>query len=192
MEEKDRDEVGGNEKYATLPKECKGRGKEIAALREAVANMKKWKRDKEVEKSMQTEVTGVLVAGTQTERRTYASILVHTEVVSIGGENTDKMYIDTPPPLTGKTMSPAATLSANITNATPTSAYLARALGFTESRVVDPGRKKYRRQKAHSGDREEESLGYDGSYKVMEGEERLSARLLFLLKGQFRLLRTYM
>ena len=47
-----------NEKYATLSKECKGRGKEIAALCEAVANMKKGKRDKEVEKAVQTGVKG--------------------------------------------------------------------------------------------------------------------------------------
>ena len=79
MEERDRDEVAANEMYATLPKECKGRGKEIAALREAVANMKKGKRDREVEKAVQTEVNGVLVAGTQTERRTYDSILAQTE-----------------------------------------------------------------------------------------------------------------
>ena len=64
LEERDRDEVAANEKYATLSKECKGRGKEIAALRETVANMKKGKRDKEVEKAVQTEVKGVLVAGT--------------------------------------------------------------------------------------------------------------------------------
>ena len=37
LEERDRDEVAANKKYATLSKECKGRGKEIAALREAVA-----------------------------------------------------------------------------------------------------------------------------------------------------------
>ena len=62
--------------------------------------MKKVKRNKEVEKAVQTEVTEVLVAGTQTERPTYASILAHTEQVSIGGENTDKMDRDTPPPPT--------------------------------------------------------------------------------------------
>ena len=127
MEERDRDEVAANEKYATLSKECTGRGKEIAALREAVANMKKGKRDKEVEKAVQTEVKGVLVAGTLTERRTYASILTQTEEVSIGGENTDKMDVDTPPSPTNKPTSPAATPSANTTNATPTSAHLVRA-----------------------------------------------------------------
>ena len=64
LQERDRDEVAANEKYAALSKECKGRGKEIAAMNEAVANMKKGKRDKEVEKAVQTEVKGVLVAGT--------------------------------------------------------------------------------------------------------------------------------
>ena len=34
LEERDRDEVAANEKHAALPKECKGRGKEIAAFRE--------------------------------------------------------------------------------------------------------------------------------------------------------------
>ena len=56
--------MAANEKYAALSKECKGRGKEIAAMREAVANMTNVKMDKEVEKAMQTEVKGVLVAGT--------------------------------------------------------------------------------------------------------------------------------
>ena len=126
LEERDRDEVAANEKYATLSKECKARGKEIAAMHEAVANIKNSKKDKEVEKAVQTEVKGVLVAGTQTERRTYASILAQTEEVSIGGENTDKMDIDTPPPPTDKPTSPAATPSANTTNATPISAHLAR------------------------------------------------------------------
>ena len=41
LEERDRDEVAANEKYAPLSKECKGRGKEIVALREAVVNLKK-------------------------------------------------------------------------------------------------------------------------------------------------------
>ena len=50
--ERDRDEVAANKRYATLSKECKGRGKEIAALRKAVANLKKGKRDKEVEKAV--------------------------------------------------------------------------------------------------------------------------------------------
>ena len=100
LKERDRDEVAANEKYATLSKECKGRGKEIAVLREAVANLKKGKRDKKVEKTMQTEVKGVFVAGTQTERRTYTSILAQTEEVSIEGENTDSMDVDTPPPPT--------------------------------------------------------------------------------------------
>ena len=81
LEERDRDEVAANEKHAALSKECKGRGKEIAALREAVINLKKGKRDKEVEKAVQTEVKGVLVAGTQTEGRTYARILAQTEEV---------------------------------------------------------------------------------------------------------------
>ena len=127
LEERDRDEVAANEKYAALSTECKGRGKEIGAIYEAIANMKKRKRDKEVEKAVQTEVKGVLVADTQTERHTYASILAPTEEVSIGGENTDKMDIDTPPPPTDEPKSPAATLSANTTSVTPTSAHLARA-----------------------------------------------------------------
>ena len=78
--------------------ECKGRGKEIAALRKDVANLKRGKKDKEVERSVQMEVTPVLIIGTQTDRRTYASMLAQTEEVSIGGENTDSMDIDTPPP----------------------------------------------------------------------------------------------
>ena len=119
--------MAANEKYAALSEECKGRGKEIAAMREAVTNMKQGKRDKEVEKAVQTEVRGVLVAGTQTERRTYPSILAQTEEVSIGGENTDKIDVDTPPPPTNIPTSPAATPSANTTNATPTSPHLARA-----------------------------------------------------------------
>ena len=127
LEERDRDEVAANEKYAALSKECKGRGKEIVAIREALANMKKGKRNKEVEKAVQTEVKGVLVAGTRTERQTYASILAQTEEVSIGGENTDKMDIDTPLPPTGTPTSPAPTPSANTTNASPTSTHLERA-----------------------------------------------------------------
>ena len=75
LEERDRDEVAANEKYATLAKECEGRGKEIAALREAVANTKKGKRDKKVEKVVQTKVKRVLVVRTQTERCTYARFL---------------------------------------------------------------------------------------------------------------------
>ena len=80
-----------------------------------------------MEKAVQTEVMGVLVAGSQTERRTYASILAQTDEVSIGGENTDNMDVDTPPPPTNTPTSPAAIPSANTTNATPTSAHLARA-----------------------------------------------------------------
>ena len=96
-------------------------------MREAVANMKKGKSEKEVEKAVQTKVKGVLVAGTQTERRSYASILAQMEEVSIGGENTVKVDIDTQPPPTDKPTSPAAAPSANSTNATPTSAHLVRA-----------------------------------------------------------------
>ena len=44
--------MAANKRYATFSKECKGRGKEIAALRKAVANLKKGKRDKEVEKAV--------------------------------------------------------------------------------------------------------------------------------------------
>ena len=64
LEEKERDEVAASEKHAALSIECKGRGKEIAALREAVANLKKEKKETEVERSVQTEVTPVLVVGT--------------------------------------------------------------------------------------------------------------------------------
>ena len=126
LEERHRDEVAANEKWAALSKKCKGRGNEIAGWREAVANLKKGKRDEEVEKTVQMEVKGVLVAGTQTERRTYASILAQTEEVSIGGENTDRMDVNTTPPPTNTPTSPAATPSANTTNVTPTSAHLAR------------------------------------------------------------------
>ena len=49
------------------------------------------------------------------------------EEVSIGGENTDKMNVDTPPPPSNTSTSPAATPSANTTDVTPTSAHLARA-----------------------------------------------------------------
>ena len=125
--EKEEGMAASNEKLAAVSAECKGRGKEIATLRGAVANMKRGKRDKEVEKAVQTEVTDVLVAGTQTKRRTYASILAETEEVSIGGENTDKMDIDTPPPSTNKPTLPAATPLANTLNMTSTSAYLSRA-----------------------------------------------------------------
>ena len=127
LEERDRDEVVASEKCTTLSKECKGRGKEIAVRRETVANLKKGKKDKEVEKAVQTEVKEVFVVGTPTDRRTYASILAQTEKESIGGDNTDKMGVDTPPPPTNTSTSPAATPSANTTNATPTPASLARA-----------------------------------------------------------------
>ena len=73
--EKEEGIAAANEKLVAVSVECKSRGKEIATLRGAVANMQKGKKDKEVEKAVQTEVTEVLVAGTQTERRTYASIL---------------------------------------------------------------------------------------------------------------------
>ena len=56
-----------SEKFATLQAECKG-GREIAALREAVANLKKGRKDKEVEKSVQVGSNPVLVASTQTDR----------------------------------------------------------------------------------------------------------------------------
>ena len=125
--EKEEGMAAANEKLAAVSAECKGRGKEIATVRGAVANMQNGKRDNEVEKAVQTEVTEVLVAGTQTERRTYASILAQTEEVSIGGENTDKMDIDTPPPPNNKPTSPATTPLANTSNTTPTSAHLSRA-----------------------------------------------------------------
>ena len=65
--------------------------------------------------------------GTQTKRRTYASILAQTEEVSIGGENTDKMDMDTPLLPTNKPTSPATTPLPNTSNATHTSAHLLRA-----------------------------------------------------------------
>ena len=49
------------------------------------------------------------------------------KLTKVGGENTDKMDIDLPLPPTDKPMSPAATPSANTTNAIPTSAHLERA-----------------------------------------------------------------
>ena len=61
--------------YATLSKEYENREKEFSALCDTVANMKQGRRDKQVEKSGQTEVKGVLVAGTRTETRIYGSIL---------------------------------------------------------------------------------------------------------------------
>ena len=120
--EKEEGMAAANEKLAAVSAECKAKGKEIATLREAVANMKKGKKGKEVEKAVQTKVTEVLVAGTQTEHRTYASILAQTEEVSIGGKNTDKMDIDTPPPPGNKLTSLATTPLANTSNATPTPA----------------------------------------------------------------------
>ena len=183
LEERDRDELAANEKSAALPKESKGRGNEIAAMHEAVANMKKGKGNKEVEAAVRTEIKGVLVAGTQPERCTYASILAQTEELSIGGENTYRMDIDTLPPPTDKPTSPAATPSANTTNTPPHLPTLQGLLWVMESRAVDTGRKKYRRQRVHSRDVEGESLVYDGSYKAIEGGERRSARWLSLCRG---------
>ena len=142
---------------------------------EAVANMKRGKRDKEVKKAVQTEVMGVVVAGTQTERRTYASILAQTEEVSIGGENTDKMYIDTQLPPTEKSTSLAATPSANITNATPTSAHLSRAFVVHGLACSVPWRQKIQEAEKAFGRREGESLVCDGSYKAIGGGQRHSA-----------------
>ena len=65
-------------------------------------------------------------------------------------------------------------------------------LWFTESRAVDPGRKKYRRLKGHLGGEGEGSLVYDGSCQGIEGGERHSARWLFLSRGQYRLPQTCM
>ena len=65
--EKEEGTAAANEKLAAVSAECKGRGQKIATLRGAVANMKEGKRDKKVEKAVQTEVKGVLVACKQTE-----------------------------------------------------------------------------------------------------------------------------
>ena len=46
--------AAANEKLVAVSAEGKGRGKEIATLRGAVAYMKKGKRDKEVEETVQT------------------------------------------------------------------------------------------------------------------------------------------
>ena len=98
LEGAEKGRVAASEKFAALQVECKGRGREIAAMREAIANLKRGKKEKEVERSVQTEVTPVLVVGTQTNRRTYASVLAQTEEVSIESENTNSMDIETPPP----------------------------------------------------------------------------------------------
>ena len=55
-----------------------------------------------MEKVVQIEVKGVLVAGTQAERYTYTSILAQIKKVSYEGENTERMEMDTPPPRTNK------------------------------------------------------------------------------------------
>ena len=190
LEERDRDEVAANEKYAAFSKECQGRGKEIAAMHEAVANMKKGKSDKEVEKAVQTEVKGVLVASTQTERRTYASILAQTEEVSIGGDNTDKIDVDTPPPPTNTSTSPAATPLANTTNAMPTSAHLARAFVVHGIACSGPWTQKLQEAERAFGRRGEESFVYDGFYKVIGEGARHSVHWLSLLRGQCRLPQT--
>ena len=120
--------MAASEKHAALSVECKGRGKEIAALREAIVNLKKGKRDKEVEKSVQMEVTPVLVISRQTDRHTYASVLAQTEEVSVGGENTDSMDIDTPPPPPRvMTTSRAGSPTGKPWNATPTPVPTCRA-----------------------------------------------------------------
>lgn len=59
-------------------------------------------KEKKVEKVVQIEVKGVLVAGTQAERYTYTSILAQIKKVSYEGENTERMEMDTPPPRTNK------------------------------------------------------------------------------------------
>ena len=97
MEERDRDEVAANDKYAILTKGCKRRGKENAPVRGAVANLEKGKRGQEVQIAAQMLVKAMLVAGIQTETYTQASVLAETEEVSMEGENTDKLYIDTLP-----------------------------------------------------------------------------------------------
>ena len=48
--------------------------------------MKKGKKNKEVEKSIQMEVTLVLVIGIQIDKCTYASVLAQTKEVSISDE----------------------------------------------------------------------------------------------------------
>ena len=80
--EKEEGMAAANEKLAAVSVECKGRGKEIATLRVAVANTHNGKRDEKVEKDVQTEVMEVLA---QNECRTYTSILAQTEGVSIEG-----------------------------------------------------------------------------------------------------------
>ena len=113
--------MAASESHAALSTKCKRREKEIAALREAVANLKKGKKEGEVERSVQTKVTPVLAVSTQTDRRTYASVLAQTEEVSIGGENTDRMDIDTsPPPPKDKTTSLAGSPTGKPWNAAHT------------------------------------------------------------------------
>ena len=129
--------AAANEKLAAVSTECKGRGEEIATVPGDVANMNKGKRDEKLEKDVQTEVMEVLVAGTRIERRTYVSILAQTEGVSIGGENTEKMDIGTPPPPTNKPTSLATTLLANTLNATLTPARTSRA--FVVYRIACTG-----------------------------------------------------
>ena len=84
LQEDEKSRVAASKKFAALRVECKERGREIAALREAVANLKKGKKEQEIERSVQTKVTPVLVVGTQTDRRIYAIVLAQIEEVSIG------------------------------------------------------------------------------------------------------------
>ena len=168
-----------SEKFAALQAECKGRGIEIAVLREAVANLKRGKRDKEVERSVQREVTPVLVIGTQTDRRTYASVLVQTEEVSIGGENTDSMDIDTPPPpVRDKTTSRAGSPTSKPWNATPTPvptcwAFVVHGIGCS-----GPWKQEIQEVERTFGRKRGESSGSGGSCRVIEEGGRHSVRWL--------------
>ena len=122
---------------ARLKEETVGRGREIAAMREAVSKLKKEKevdKNKKVPKAdkvVQTEVVVGRVAATQTPVRSYASVAAQVREVSGGeGELTDKMDIDPPgSPRSGKKLQSlqGGTPTPKPTQATPTSGHLARA-----------------------------------------------------------------
>ena len=88
---------------AHLKEEMVSRGREIAAMREAVSKPKKekeadkYKKVPKADKMVQTEVVVRQVPATQTPVRTYASVAVQVEEVSEGkGKQTDKMDVDPP------------------------------------------------------------------------------------------------
>ena len=122
---------------ARLKEEMVSRGREIAAMREAVSKLKKEKeadKDKRVPKAdkvVQTEAVVGRVAATQTPVRTYASVAAQVEeVCESEGEPTDKMDIDPPgSPKSGKKpqSSQGRTPTPKPTQVTPTSGHLARA-----------------------------------------------------------------